>query len=78
MPIVDKYKDMGTIVMGKLESGKVAKNDTLMLMPNSVSKGGLASSYLPDPPRLSQNEDLKSVGLFFCKPNSPWEPLLTV
>lgn len=36
MPIVDKYKDMGTIVMGKLESGKVAKNDTLMLMPNST------------------------------------------
>jgi peptide chain release factor subunit 3 len=36
MPISEKYKDMGTIVVGKLESGKLTKGDTLVLMPNKV------------------------------------------
>lgn len=34
MPIMDKYRDMGTIVMGKSEAGVVAVGDKLMLMPN--------------------------------------------
>jgi peptide chain release factor subunit 3 len=34
MPISEKYKDMGTIVVGKIESGHVRKGDTLLLMPN--------------------------------------------
>ena len=37
MPIVDKYKDMGTIVLGKLESGAVGKGTQLLMMPNKVS-----------------------------------------
>lgn len=37
IPISEKYKDMGTIVVGKLESGRVYKNDTLLLMPNKTS-----------------------------------------
>ncbi|QRV90969.1 Elongation factor Tu GTP binding domain [Ceratobasidium sp. AG-Ba] len=37
MPISEKYKDMGTIVVGKLESGRLYKNDTLLLMPNKTS-----------------------------------------
>ena len=36
MPILDRYKDMGTIVIGKIESGIVAKNQTVYLMPNKV------------------------------------------
>lgn len=36
MPVMDKYKDMGTVVMGKCESGVVAKGDKLMMMPNKV------------------------------------------
>eukprot|EP00890_Picochlorum_soloecismus_P006149 jgi/Picsp_1/6535/NSC_03878-R1_g1 to s phase transition protein len=36
MPVIDKYKDMGTVVMGKCESGVVAKGDTLVMMPNKV------------------------------------------
>lgn len=36
MPVMDKYKDMGAVVMGKCESGLVAKGDTLMMMPNKV------------------------------------------
>jgi peptide chain release factor subunit 3 len=34
MPISEKYKDMGTIAVGKIESGHVRKGDTLLLMPN--------------------------------------------
>lgn len=34
MPISEKYKDMGTIVVGKIESGRLQKNDMLLLMPN--------------------------------------------
>lgn len=37
MPIADKYKDMGTIVMGKVESGGVTKGASLLLMPNRVT-----------------------------------------
>jgi peptide chain release factor subunit 3 len=34
MPIVDKYKDMGTVVFGKIESGSVKRGQTCLLMPN--------------------------------------------
>lgn len=37
MPIIDKYKDMGTVVMGKVESGTVKKGATLLFMPNRRS-----------------------------------------
>lgn len=38
MPVVDKYKDMGTVVMGKVEAGEAKKGQSLLLMPNRVSK----------------------------------------
>lgn len=34
LPVSEKYKDMGTIVVGKVESGRLRKGDTLTLMPN--------------------------------------------
>ncbi|XP_069124545.1 eukaryotic peptide chain release factor GTP-binding subunit ERF3A-like [Argopecten irradians] len=34
MPIVDKYRDMGTLLLGKLEAGVITKNMSLMVMPN--------------------------------------------
>lgn len=37
MPVVDKYKDMGTVVMGKVEAGVARKGQLLILMPNRVS-----------------------------------------
>lgn len=37
MPISEKYKDMGTIVVGKIESGYLRKGDTLTLMPNRTA-----------------------------------------
>lgn len=37
MPVVEKYKDMGTVVMGKVESGEMKKGQSLIIMPNRVS-----------------------------------------
>ena len=36
MPIIDKFKDMGTVVMGKVESGSIKEGDSLIIMPNKV------------------------------------------
>ena len=36
MPIVDKYSEMGTVVIGKVESGSCKKGDVLLVMPNRV------------------------------------------
>ncbi|XP_052176747.1 uncharacterized protein LOC127791051 isoform X2 [Diospyros lotus] len=36
MPIIDKFKDMGTVVMGKAESGCVCEGDSLLVMPNKA------------------------------------------
>ncbi|XP_042055163.1 eukaryotic peptide chain release factor GTP-binding subunit ERF3A-like isoform X3 [Salvia splendens] len=42
MPIIDKFKDMGTVVMGKIESGTVRDGDTMVVMPNKVQVKVLA------------------------------------
>ena len=34
MPIVDKYADMGTILIGKVESGECVKGQALAIYPN--------------------------------------------
>lgn len=48
MPISEKYKDMGTVVVGKIESGRVKRGDNVIVMPNKVGTAarsqGLASS----------------------------------
>ncbi|GBG87455.1 hypothetical protein CBR_g45513 [Chara braunii] len=36
MPIIDKYRDMGTVVMGKIESGSVRRGQSLFIMPNKA------------------------------------------
>ncbi|KAF5445471.1 hypothetical protein F2P56_034518 [Juglans regia] len=36
MPIIDKFKEMGTVVMGKVESGSVREGDSLLVMPNKA------------------------------------------
>eukprot|EP00003_Mantamonas_plastica_P028232 TRINITY_DN631_c0_g1_i1.p1 TRINITY_DN631_c0_g1~~TRINITY_DN631_c0_g1_i1.p1 ORF type:complete len:533 (+),score=230.21 TRINITY_DN631_c0_g1_i1:2460-4058(+) len=36
LPIAEKYKDMGTIVMGKLEAGQINVGDDLVMMPNKI------------------------------------------
>lgn len=37
LPVAEKYKEMGTMILGKLESGMISKGQNLMLMPNKVS-----------------------------------------
>ena len=39
MPVIDKYKEMGTIVMGKSEAGLVTVGDKLLVMPNKCACG---------------------------------------
>ncbi|XP_070580082.1 eukaryotic peptide chain release factor GTP-binding subunit ERF3A-like [Ptychodera flava] len=34
LPVTDKYKDMGTILLGKVESGSISKGQSVVLMPN--------------------------------------------
>ena len=34
---VFRYSEMGTVVIGKVESGRCNKGDTLLVMPNRVS-----------------------------------------
>ncbi|KAJ1555429.1 translation termination factor GTPase eRF3, partial [Nowakowskiella sp. JEL0078] len=34
MPISDKFKDMGTIITGKIESGRIRKGQNVLIMPN--------------------------------------------
>lgn len=36
MPIVDKYRDMGTMIMGKSEQGLVQIGDVLQVLPNKM------------------------------------------
>lgn len=36
MPISGKYRDMGTIVTGKLEAGQIKRGQQVMVMPNRV------------------------------------------
>lgn len=36
MPIVDKWRDMGTIVMGKIEAGILQVGDIVQIMPNKM------------------------------------------
>eukprot|EP00002_Diphylleia_rotans_P038117 TRINITY_DN861_c0_g1_i2.p1 TRINITY_DN861_c0_g1~~TRINITY_DN861_c0_g1_i2.p1 ORF type:complete len:535 (-),score=133.67 TRINITY_DN861_c0_g1_i2:476-2080(-) len=36
MPISDKYKDMGTVVIGRIQSGTINKGQQLLVMPNKT------------------------------------------
>ena len=54
MPIIDKYKDMGTVVMGKIEAGTIREGDSLLIMPNKVFfpipfYGNILGTYLLEP-----------------------------
>ena len=37
LPVAERYREMGTMILGKLESGTIAKGQSLVLMPNKVS-----------------------------------------
>ncbi|RZC54267.1 hypothetical protein C5167_013120 [Papaver somniferum] len=42
MPIIGKFKDMGTVVMGKIESGSIREGDNLVVLPNKAQVKVLA------------------------------------
>lgn len=80
MPISEKHKEMGTMVMGKLESGVIQTNDKLVIMPNRVDvivdslqlEGSTAQAAEPgDVVRLRlkgvEEEDVR-VGFVLCSP----------
>ncbi|XP_078519295.1 eukaryotic peptide chain release factor GTP-binding subunit ERF3A isoform X2 [Lissotriton helveticus] len=60
LPIVDKYKDMGTVVLGKLESGSICKGQQLVMMPNkhTVEVLGLLSDEV-ETEAVTPGENLK-------------------
>lgn len=47
MPIIDRYKDMGTVILGKIESGTIRLGDKLCIMPNKA-KVEVTNIYLED------------------------------
>jgi len=83
MPVLDKHKDMGTIVMGKTEAGTVRRGDKLVVMPNNV-KVTVAALFRDDVEttkimpgenvrlRLTGiEEDQLQSGFVLCAPNAP-------
>jgi peptide chain release factor subunit 3 len=83
LPIVDKYKDMGTVVMGKVESGQAKKGQTLILMPNKTQV--IVDQLWSDEDEVTaigpgENVKIKlkgveeeevSSGFILCDPNNP-------
>ena len=45
LPIVDKYKDMGVIILGKIESGQIVKGQHLIMQPNKRKVKGAISKF---------------------------------
>uniref|UniRef100_A0A8C4YCC2 G1 to S phase transition 1 n=1 Tax=Gopherus evgoodei TaxID=1825980 RepID=A0A8C4YCC2_9SAUR len=82
LPIVDKYKDMGTVVLGKLESGSICKGQQLVMMPNkhNVEVLGILSDDV-ETDAVAPGENLKIrlkgieeeeilPGFILCDPNN--------
>ncbi|KAL3639165.1 hypothetical protein CASFOL_017072 [Castilleja foliolosa] len=42
MPMIDKFKDIGTVVMGKTESGSIREGDNMLIMPDKAQVKVLA------------------------------------
>ena len=83
MPIGDKYSDMGTVVIGKVESGCAEKGQTLSIYPNrtDVKVDTLWSDDI-EVTRVTCGENVKvklkgveesevTPGFVLCDPNNP-------
>jgi len=84
MPISEKYKDMGTVVVGKIEAGSIKKGATILMMPNSVKvevqaiyselEEEIPVAYVGDNIRLRlrgiEEEDIM-IGFVLCSPKNP-------
>jgi len=84
MPISEKYRDMGTMIVGKLEAGRLRKGSNLTLMPNKNQVEVMAiynemeeevpSALAGDNVRLrlrGVEEDEVTVGFVLCDPKKP-------
>lgn len=83
MPIADKFKDMGTVVIGKIESGMVKKGQTVLVMPNKKVAEVMTILQEDDEVNMAKCGDnirlrLKNVeeedvlsGFVICSPNDP-------
>lgn len=83
MPIVDKYKDMGTVVFGKIESGSTQRGAQLLLMPNrkhvevlqiwsdEEEVGQVSSGENVKIKLKGVEEDEVTAGFVLCDPNDP-------
>lgn len=83
MPVLEKYKDMGTVVMGKVESGEMKKGQSLLLMPNRTPV--MVDQLWSDEDEVTSvgpGENIKvklkgieeedvSPGFVLCDPNAP-------
>lgn len=83
MPVVEKYKDMGTVLMGKVESGEMKKGQSLIIMPNRTPV--VVDQLWSDDEEVTSvgpGENIKvklkgveeedvSPGFVLCDPNSP-------
>jgi len=83
MPIVDKFSDMGTILIGKVESGECRKGQTLAIYPNrtEVKVDQLWSDDI-EVTKVTGGENIKvkvkgieedavTKGFVLCDPNNP-------
>ena len=48
IPINEKFKDMGTVIGGKIEHGRVKRGQTILIMPNRV----FSFPYFRNSPKL--------------------------
>lgn len=83
MPVSGKYKDLGTIVTGKIESGQVSKGQTVLVMPNkqmaevlaiNIEEAEVKTAASGDNVRLKLKgveEDDVSTGFVICEPARP-------
>jgi len=84
MPISEKYKDMGTVVVGKIEAGSIKKGASLVMMPNSIKvevaaifnemEEEIPVAAVGDNIRLRlrgiEEEDIM-IGFVLCSPKNP-------
>jgi peptide chain release factor subunit 3 len=83
MPVTGKYKDLGTIVTGKIESGQVQKGQNVLVMPNkqaaeilaiNIEEAEVKSAIAGDNVRLKLKgveEDDVATGFVICEPARP-------
>ena len=83
MPVSGKYRDLGTIVTGKIESGQISKGQNVLVMPNkqnseilsiNIEEAEVKTAYAGDNVRLklkNVEEDDVSTGFVICEINRP-------